>query len=103
MRAAVRNEYSATARQTERWIALGPERDLVAVLALAALLGAVGVLDRHPHDRRSGGARPPPASRPGIRRPVRMITLPSTSSRRILLGLPTSSAPSGVIVAALMP
>ena len=40
---------------------------------------------------------------PGIRRPVRTITLPSTSSRRIRLGEPTSSLPSGVIVAALRP
>ena len=40
---------------------------------------------------------------PGIRRPVRMMTLPSTSSRRIRLGEPTSSLPSGVTVAALMP
>ena len=38
-----------------------------------------------------------------MRRPVRMMTLPSTSSRRIRLGEPTSSAPSGVIVAALTP
>ena len=40
---------------------------------------------------------------PGIRRPVRMMTLPSTSSRRIRFGEPTSSRPSGVIVAALIP
>ena len=32
-----------------------------------------------------------------------MITLPSIASRRMRLGLPTSSLPSGVIVAALMP
>ena len=32
-----------------------------------------------------------------------MITLPSIASRRIRFGLPTSSAPSGVIVAALIP
>jgi hypothetical protein len=38
-----------------------------------------------------------------MRRPVRMITLPSTSSRRIRFGEPTSSAPSGVTVAALIP
>ncbi len=38
-----------------------------------------------------------------MRRPVRMITLPSIASRRMRLGLPTSSAPSGVIVAALRP
>ena len=54
--------------------------------------------------RRSGSAR----RRPGRRRrgsggPVRMMTLPSTSSRRIRLGEPTSSLPSGVTVAALMP
>ena len=52
---------------------------------------------------RSGSGRRPPACTPGIRRPVRMITLPSISSRRMRLGLPTSSAPSGVIVAALIP
>src|SRR5918994_960267 len=38
-----------------------------------------------------------------MRRPVRMMTFPSTSSRRIRLGEPTSSLPSGVIVAALIP
>jgi hypothetical protein len=38
-----------------------------------------------------------------MRRPARMITLPPTSSRSSLLGLPTSSASSGVIVAALIP
>ena len=38
-----------------------------------------------------------------MRRPVRMMTLPSISSRTIRLGLPTSSAPSGVIVAAFSP
>ena len=52
---------------------------------------------------RSGGGRRRPGSRPGIRRPVRTITLPSIASRRIRFGLPTSSAPSGVIVAALIP
>src|SRR5919112_246730 len=40
---------------------------------------------------------------PGIRRPVRTITLPPTASRRIRLGEPTSSLPSGVTVAALIP
>ncbi len=40
---------------------------------------------------------------PGIRRPVRTITLPSSASRSSRFGLPTSSAPSGVIVAALSP
>ena len=40
---------------------------------------------------------------PGIRRPVRTITLPSIASRISRLGLPTSSAPSGVIVAAFSP
>src|SRR5918994_506093 len=39
---------------------------------------------------------------PGIRRPVRTMTLPSTSSRRMRLGEPTSSLPSGVTVAALI-
>ncbi len=40
---------------------------------------------------------------PGIRRPVRTITLPPIPSRMIRFGLPTSSAPSGVIVAAFSP
>ena len=40
---------------------------------------------------------------PGMRRPVRTMTLPPIASRRMRLGLPTSSAPSGVIVAALRP
>jgi hypothetical protein len=40
---------------------------------------------------------------PGIRRPVRTITLPPISSRRIRFGEPTSSRTSGVIVAALSP
>ncbi len=38
-----------------------------------------------------------------MRRPVRTMTLPSIPSRMSRLGLPTSSAPSGVIVAALIP
>ncbi len=38
-----------------------------------------------------------------MRRPVRTITLPPTRSRISRFGLPTSSAPSGVIVAALIP
>ena len=38
-----------------------------------------------------------------MRLPVRMITLPSIASRSRRFGLPTSSAPSGVTVAALMP
>jgi hypothetical protein len=38
-----------------------------------------------------------------MRRPVRMMTLPSTPSRTMRFGEPTSSLPSGVIVAALMP
>ena len=40
---------------------------------------------------------------PGIRLPVRTMTLPPTASRMIRFGLPTSSAPSGVIVAAMSP
>ena len=46
---------------------------------------------------------PPTGSTPGIRRPVRTITLPPISSRRMRFGEPTSSRPSGVIVAALRP
>jgi hypothetical protein len=38
-----------------------------------------------------------------MRRPVRMITLPSIASRSSRFGLPTSSFPSGVIVAAFKP
>ncbi len=40
---------------------------------------------------------------PGMRRPVRTITLPPISSRRIRFGEPTSPAPSGVTVAAFSP
>ena len=40
---------------------------------------------------------------PGMRRPVRTMTVPPTPSRRIRLGLPTSPVVSGVIVAALSP
>ena len=40
---------------------------------------------------------------PGIRRPVRMMTFPSTPSRTMRLGEPTSSLPSGVTVAAFRP
>ncbi len=38
-----------------------------------------------------------------MRRPVRTITLPPISSRRIRFGEPTSSRPSGVTVAAFSP
>ena len=40
---------------------------------------------------------------PGSRRPVRTMTLPSISRRRMALGEPTSPLISGVIVAALRP
>ena len=40
---------------------------------------------------------------PDRRRPVRMITLPPMASRSRAFGLPTSSAPSGVMVAAFRP
>ena len=40
---------------------------------------------------------------PGIRRPVRTMTVPFMPRRRMAFGEPTSSAPSGVIVAALIP
>src|SRR5437764_3087350 len=50
------------------------------------------------------GAWPPPSgTTPGIRRPVRTITLPPISSRRIRFGEPTSPARSGVIVAPFRP
>ena len=38
-----------------------------------------------------------------MRLPVRTITCPPISSRRILFGEPTSPAPSGVVVAAFNP
>ncbi len=73
---------------------LGPVGDLVVALALAPLLGPVGVADRHPADRDrvvdAGDRR-----HPGIRRPVRTITVPSMPSRISRFGEPTSSAPSG--------
>ena len=75
---------------------------LVVPLALAPLLRAVGVADRHPDDE-IGACAPPSGMTPGIRRPVRTITRPPTSSRRIRFGDPTSSAPSGVTVAAFRP
>src|SRR5450759_153579 len=50
------------------------------------------------------GAWTPASGRtPGIRRPVRTITRPSISLRRMAFGLPTSPLPSGVMVAALIP
>src|SRR5260370_1508084 len=50
------------------------------------------------------GAWTPASGRtPGMRRPVRTMTRPSICLRRIALGLPTSPAPSGVIVAAFSP
>ena len=52
---------------------------------------------------RSARGRRRTATTPGIRRPVRTITWPPISSRRIRFGEPTSSAPSGVIVAAFSP
>src|SRR5918996_6056238 len=50
-----------------------------------------------------GACAPPSGTTPGMRRPVRTITWPPISSRRIRFGLPTSSFPSGVMVAALRP
>ena len=52
---------------------------------------------------RSARARRRAARRPGMRRPVRTITLPPISSRRIRFGEPTSPRPSGVTVAAFSP
>ncbi len=40
---------------------------------------------------------------PGMRRPVRTMTLPPIALRRMALGEPTSPVVSGVIVAALRP
>ena len=50
-----------------------------------------------------GAWTPPSGTTPGIRRPVRTMTFPPISSRRIRFGEPTSPAPSGVIVAAFSP
>src|SRR5262245_28436431 len=50
-----------------------------------------------------GAWTPPNDTTPGMRRPVRTITRPPISSRRILFGEPTSPAPSGVTVAAFSP
>ena len=50
-----------------------------------------------------GGCTPPNGTTPGIRRPVRTITLPPISSRRIRFGEPTSPRVSGVTVAAFSP
>src|SRR5574337_1039296 len=50
-----------------------------------------------------GECTPPIGRTWGMRRPVRRITLPSISSRRMALGDPTSPGVSGVIVAALRP
>ena len=48
---AVSNAYSATARQIERWMRSVRNATSSPFSRRAALLGAVGVLDRHPHDR----------------------------------------------------
>src|SRR5829696_1992193 len=50
-----------------------------------------------------GKCAPPIGTTPGIRRPVRTITWPPMSSRRMRFGLPTSPPPSGVTVAAFRP
>ena len=50
-----------------------------------------------------GAWTPPSGTTPGMRRPVRTITFPPISSRRIRFGEPTSPAPSGVTVAAFSP
>ena len=50
-----------------------------------------------------GWCTPPNGTTPGMRRPVRTITLPPISSRRIRFGEPTSPRVSGVTVAPLSP
>ncbi len=50
-----------------------------------------------------GAWTPPNGTTPGMRRPVRTITLPPISSRRMRFGEPTSSRVSGVTVAAFSP
>ena len=47
-----------------------------------------------------GACAPPSGTTPGIRRPVRTMTWPPISSRRMRFGEPTSPRVSGVIVAA---
>src|SRR5436305_6047549 len=50
-----------------------------------------------------GACTPPKGATPGIRRPVRTITRPPISSRRMRFGEPMSPRPSGVTVAAFNP
>src|SRR3954468_1331289 len=50
-----------------------------------------------------GACTPPKGTTPGIRRPVRTITFPPISSRRMRFGEPTPSRSSGAIVAAFKP
>ena len=82
--------------------AFGAVCHLFAAFGFAPLLGAVRIAHGHAHHRDRGmdaGHR----AHPGMRRPVRTITVPSISSRRIRLGEPTSPLTSGVMVAALSP
>ena len=102
VRAAWRKEYSATARQMRRSIrsvrnatssSPEPSRHSFAPYASPTAMRTTEI----------GACTPPNGTTPGIRRPVRTITLPPISSRRIRFGEPTSPRPSGVTVAALSP
>ena len=102
MRSACLNENSATAWQIRRSMRSVrsatsssplPSRHSFAPYASPTAMRTTEI----------GACTPPSGTTPGIRRPVRTITLPPISSRRIRFGEPTSPAPSGVTVAALSP
>ena len=102
MRSAWRNENSATAWQIRRSIrsvrnatssSPSPSRHSFAPYASPTAMRTTEI----------GACTPPSGTTPGMRRPVRTITLPPISSRRIRFGEPTSPAPSGVTVAAFSP
>src|SRR5919108_1286080 len=102
VRSASRNENSATERQIRRSIrsvrkaassSPSPSRHSFAPYASPTAIRTTEM----------GACTPPSGGTPGIRRPVRTITRPPISSRRMRFGEPTSSAPSGVIVAAFSP
>jgi hypothetical protein len=101
-RSASRNANSATARQIRRSIrsvrnatssSPSPSRHSFAPYASPTAMRTTEI----------GAWTPPNGTTPGMRRPVRTITLPPISSRMIRFGEPTSLRPSGVIVAAFSP
>lgn len=71
----------------------GPARDFSAPQASPMAIRTTAI----------GCTTGPSGATPGRRRPVRTMTEPPTSSRRIRFGEPTSPAPSGVVVAAFSP